>query len=175
MTDTTWEEIARSLDGRETARHDPVGDVARGWTLLYDAMAADFTDHAVEMANARHFRVLDLEEARRRLVRLAHERGRYHRDPPGWLSFKPQSRAILWLVIDEPEMAFPLYGDGLLGEVPAGTCLTPEQTPVGASVRGIEKLAGMVQPGKIADESLRAAPGPSRRAHGPALPKFGSR
>ena len=93
-----------------------------------------FTPHAIGQANDRHFRLLDLSEAERRLRWLAAERGRITTEQPFWLH-KPRTLADFWLVIESPPKAFPLYANGGRREIPAGTCLTPGQSPVGASVR----------------------------------------
>ena len=103
--------------------------------MRFDCVAIEFTEHAVEAVNRRVFRMLDLEAAEQKLNRLAAERGRVSSERPAWLHHRRSSRAAAWLVIDQPRMCFPLYGDAPSGSVLAGTCLTPEHAPTGAAVR----------------------------------------
>lgn len=110
-----------------------MSDLAAGRTVRYDNAPVIFSDHATAQANARCFRRLDLDEARRELHRLAAEHGTITEQPPARL-FKARGRTRWWLVISEPLMAFPLTDNSGDGGVVATSCLTELETPVGAEV-----------------------------------------
>jgi hypothetical protein len=113
-------------------------DTARGRSIPYDNAPVIFTPHAVEQANARHFRHLDLDRTRRELENLAAERGLLCATAPQWLSARGE-RVEIWLLIDE--LAFPIYDRSPDGALVAGTALSPMTTPVGASVRIVKVKA----------------------------------
>jgi hypothetical protein len=145
-----------------------LADVERGWSVPYNACPVMFTRHAIDQANRRHFRLMDADRAERELYRLAAERGVVTSDPPTWLHKRHRGRARCWLVISRPAMAFPLYRDSTDGAAPAGTCLTPGQTPVGASIRWTGAAAGL-------DETSGHGPSAPREPAGAQLRAAASR
>jgi hypothetical protein len=113
-------------------------DIDRGWRLPADCAPIDFTEHAVEQANARRYRRLEIDQARRALC--AHlEDATVSREAPPW-TFKQRRRdvrVLAWLVFERERLCLPLYaGRGRMrGALVAGTCLTPNEAPAGAEVR----------------------------------------
>ena len=99
------------------------------------------TEHAVEWANDRVLRMLDLEAANRRLC-LCLPDTVVSREPPDWIrhASRHEHAAVAWLVIENLKLAFPLYSEASRdGAIVAGTALTSRENrpgSVGANVHG---------------------------------------
>src|SRR5947209_3924036 len=85
---------------------DAVTSIELGWTLPADCVSIEFSDHAVERANKRVFRRLNLAFAERSAWRLLPD-AVVSKDPPDW-NRGETGRAVAWLIAESPRVAFPL-------------------------------------------------------------------
>lgn len=105
-------------------------DLRRGWRHLpADCCPITISRHALEQANRRSFRRLDLDLAARELS-LEMPAAEVSVEMPLWVRHLKAERA--WLVLEGRRLAFPLTGDFI-----AKTCLSDAQdAPPGAEVHG---------------------------------------
>ena len=135
--------------GRAMTYHDPIGDIERGWTLPATQCPIEISHHAVEQANLRVFRSLDLELTRTNVSALL-PNAWVSRRGPTWMRHakrrKGYGRAHSWLTNESPRIAFALIRYETDYKVVATTAFTDQDNnPVGATVRGFEKLAALTE------------------------------
>ncbi len=129
-----------------TTHRDPIADIEKGWELPLDQVPVEFADHAVERYNLRIGRHLDLLVSATEMNRRLAEAGAVvtRKEPDFRWVRKQQSKYRnfhSWLICTDPELVCPLADRANRGKLIAVTTLYDgEGAPVGASVRGMEKL-----------------------------------
>ena len=127
---------------RRVAFHDPIGDVEMGWTLPATQVPIEHSPHAIEQANRRVFRHLNLELTQANIT-AAMPNSWVTLKPPTWLRHAKaeKERAHSWQINEVPRLAFALRRDEARDQASeyklvAVTAFSDRDSdPVGATVR----------------------------------------